>query len=128
MPVFIKKDDFIDVTVLVGKDGFYYEDGDQDSPKDCVEERFTFRRPSWGDVKKILSSSSVVSPEGAYNVDLWKFIDGRLKALLVGWSLKDAEGKPVQVSTETIDSLDPKLTTFLNDRLDATLGNLANIR
>jgi hypothetical protein len=103
------------------KDGglVFYEDGQPS--ENAKEERFVFKRPNWGDWKKINTDIVSVSDTGQSTINLHKFIDLRMKILLKSWTLKDAAGKPLPVSPEVIDKLKPALVTYLNRRLEDQL-------
>jgi hypothetical protein len=80
--------------------------------------RFVFRPPNWGDTKSIMSACSQIGQEGRLTFDGYKFIDMRLKRLLVDWSLTDEKEKRLPVTEENIEQLPASVVSYLNEKLE----------
>jgi len=93
---------------------------DKELPKDVEAEKesFCFKPPAWGDVKAVMSSCSVLGKEGAMSFDAYKFLDSRMKRLLVDWTLKDENGGRLPPTEENIDKLPSSVVTYLNEQLE----------
>ena len=93
------------------------DDDESKSPKE-EKETFSFKTPAWGDVKRIMSNCSIIAQDGQVSFDGYKFLDARMKGLLVAWSLKDEKENPLKVTEENIDKLPSTVVTYLNGKLD----------
>jgi hypothetical protein len=80
--------------------------------------KFSFRPPTWGDTKTIMSACSQMGSDGKITFDGYKFIDMRLKRLLVDWSLTDEKEKRLPVTEENIENLPPSVVSYLNEQLE----------
>jgi hypothetical protein len=77
-----------------------------DAKKDGeVSVTFEFRKPSWGDTRKIMGSSAKVDGEGNATIDTYKFMDATLKTLMVDWDIKGEDGKKATLDGNGIDEL-----------------------
>lgn len=80
--------------------------------------KFVFRSPNWGDTKAIMSACSQIGQDGKLSFDGYKFIDFRLKRLLVDWSLADDKEKRLPITDENVEQLPYSVVTYLNEKLD----------
>jgi hypothetical protein len=112
MSLLVSKTETVDIDIYyVMKDGnlVFLKDGTPDSTK----ETFTFRKPSWADFKKMMSSSASIDGQGGMSMDPYKFMDVRIKTLLCKWTLKEDDGKDIPLTPENIDCLPVPLMDHL---------------
>jgi len=80
--------------------------------------KFSFRTPTWGDTKTIMSMCSSIGQDGKIAFDGYKFIDARIKKLLVDWSLTDDKEKRLPLTEENIERLPSSVVAYLNEQLE----------
>jgi len=75
--------------------------------------RTTWRRPTWRDQNSIMTQATRrINTEGEninIEIDPVTYRDLKLKKCLVGWDILDNDGKPVDVTPDTIDLLPPEI-------------------
>lgn len=124
MSLLVTEDDIFDVVVKYSdKDRLVIFEDDK-APEDCKSETFTFKKPSWYEIRKMMSES-LIPTAGTVVLNPYIFMDVKLKALMVRWTLKDKEGKLLKLSYENIDMLHPSLCDHLSSKIDAMLGTAA---
>jgi hypothetical protein len=125
MGLLIDNEATFDVIVKYIEDGekliFYEKEDKIPEGKIVGEETFAFKRVSWSDFKLMMSESIIVSG-GAISLNPYVFMDIKFKLLLKKWSLKDKNGKPLELNIKNIDNLNPQLCEYLNKKLDLALG------
>ncbi|MFW6122367.1 MAG: hypothetical protein ACOC80_15910 [Petrotogales bacterium] len=77
-----------------------------------------WRLMTWGKQNDITSKCEKYSPNGVPDIDWIRYRDMRLKTSLVGWDLKDDEGRPVPCNSETINMVPPHVVIALLDKYD----------
>src|SRR3990172_4896326 len=98
----------------------FYKEGEK-VPETAKRESFTFRKPRWSDMRRMMSDSIIPTGMGVV-INPYVFMDIKLKQLLQDWTLKDENGKKVKVDAEHIDMIHPALCDHLNAELDKILG------
>ncbi len=79
---------------------------------------FTFKRPSWVEMRMIMSNAVIVNANsGQAIIDPYKLMDTKIKLLLKDWDLKNDKGK-IPVTPDSIDNLHPTLVQYLFDKLN----------
>jgi hypothetical protein len=97
----------------------FYGDGEK-IPETAKRETFTFRKPRWSDMRRMMSESIMPTGMGVV-INPYVFMDIKLKQLLQDWTLQE-KGKKVKVDAEHIDMLHPALCDYLNAEVDKILG------
>lgn len=87
-------------------------------PLNVQTDKFVFRIPNWGDTKSIMSACSQVGADGKIAFDGYKFIDLRLKKLLMDWSIMDDKEKRLPITDENISMLPFSVVMYLNEHLE----------
>lgn len=117
MKLFVSKSDRIEIEIYA----FNIEKGGEkcidaamekkDIPKEKEFEtlKFIFQRPSYADNRAILSASQVVTSDGNINGNPFELQGHILSKLLVGWDLKDEDGKEIEFTPKNLGALDPTL-------------------
>lgn len=100
----------------------YKEDGSlqilKDGEPDGKTDTFTFRRPNWGDIRTMNSYAVLVDAvSGKAIIDPYKYMDIKIKMLLVGWTLKQGE-EDLPLSADNVNRLDPILFQSLFEKLE----------
>jgi hypothetical protein len=129
MSFFIEKEDVLDVECYIGSvNGITVCTGSEKEMKakgvtEYEKTHFKFKRPNFRDQSEIMDASIAyeVTGEARFQLSLMKM--NRLLYLLQEWSLKDSEGKPVEVKEETIEKLDPIIGSYLSGHLDVYLDS-----
>lgn len=117
MSLLINDSDTFPVEVLFTKE----ENGTFVFGKGDSKETFTFKRPTWNEMRLIMSSSVIINAaNGQGLVDPYKMMDLKIKSLLKDWSLKDGENK-LPLTNENIDKLNPDLIQYLFAKLNEGL-------
>ena len=115
MGLLVKKE-MIEIRVCYEeKDGTlaFFEEGETSHPE-AKTDTFVFRKPNWGDIRKIMSSAAKTSSDGqAITIDFYAMADARVKQLLESWSLKRDNGDALPPTAENVDSLAPKLVQYV---------------
>jgi hypothetical protein len=65
-----------------------------------------------------MSACSQIGQDGKIVFDGYKFIDLRIKKLLVDWSLSDEKEKRLPITEENIDRLPSSVVAYLNEQLE----------
>lgn len=118
MPLLIQQEDQISVDV-------WYKDEGSDlklsakAEDGMTKETFSFRKPSWGTLSKIMAESLVVLPSGNVTINPIVFSDLKVRLLLSSWTLKDKTGKTIPINGENMSKLHPDLWSFLGEKMDA---------
>ena len=107
-----------------GSISYYEDEGPQ--PSNVITEIFTFRKPTWADVRNMMSASATLVNDGTLKVDPWKLMDIKVKSLLVEWTLLDSAKKKLPINARNIDLLYPTLISKLNDKIEAVLSSQIN--
>jgi len=130
MGLIIDNEATFDVVVKYIEDGenlvFYEKEDKIPEGKTGETETFAFKRVSWSDFKLMMSESIIVSG-GSISLNPYVFMDIKFKLLLKKWSLKDKNGKPLELNIRNIDNLNPQLCEYLNKKLDLSLGTPVEI-
>jgi len=131
------KDERIDVKVCYKKNAknkLEFADPDKDlgeEESNYTREAFTFIRPGWGQLKTIFSESITVSPDGEWKVDPWKYMDAKVRHLLVDWTLKEEDDnkvlRKVPVTRANINRLEFELVSYLNKEIDLQFGETTSL-
>ena len=121
MPLLVDETNIFDIEVCYReeKDLIFYDE--LPIPGDVIKEKFTFKKPSWRDFRQMMSSSCFAH-NGVMTLNPYVFMDLKIKLLLKGWTLTK-DSKPLPVTSENIDSLNPSLCTYLAKKVDAFLGD-----
>lgn len=124
MPLLISDNDLFEITVRYKEDGMkilYYEDGET-LPDDAKIEKFKFKYPNWVEQQTIMANALTVDAAGTPFADPYRYMDNKIKTLLKGWTLKDGEGKDVELNIGNIERLNSSLVNYLNTKMDEILG------
>ena len=74
---------------------------------------------NWAEHNEIYSKclTNDTNPEGKVttNIDIIRFRDKKLKACLKNWDVRDDNGAPIPLSSDTIDKLNPQVATEFLD-------------
>ena len=122
MSLLIGENDTFDVECFFVENGtniVFYEK--KDAPEGHQHETFTFKKPSWVELRKMMSESLIPSG-GTAILNPYTYMDLKLKYLLRKWTLKDGDGKPIKVTFEAIDKMHPSLSVYLSGKIDLILG------
>lgn len=122
----IQDNDLFEVPIyFTQKDGrvaFYDNAEGVKVPEGAETETFVFRKPNWLDIRNI--NSAAMSLDGATtkpSIDMFRYMDLKVKTLLKDWTLKDANGAKVQVNVAAINKLHPDLVPHLFAKLEEYL-------
>jgi hypothetical protein len=130
MKILINKDAEIKIDILIGQD----PDGDlrcwekseskPEDVKDSTIESHTvvFRYPTFKDNMLFLDSSLKVSSSGEVMVVSNQLKYTRLVTLLKSWSFLDDSGKPIPVTEEYINLIDPEILEILVSSLEKVIN------
>ena len=87
----------------------------------ATEYSMFFRRPSYVDNVKILDSALKIVNDGEVQVNPILVRYQRFCTLLVKWTLKNEEGKDMEVNKENINQLDPEIANLIVAELEKTI-------
>jgi len=123
MGLLIGEKDVFDVKVAFEEKGnslIFYESNEQ-IPETAKKESFTFHKPRWIDMRRMMSES-IISTGSGIVLNPYVFMDIKIKQLLQDWTLTDTDGKKMKITPESIDNLNPALCDYLNEKIDEVLG------
>ena len=115
MGLLVKKETIEIQVCYEEKDGrlAFFEEG-KPRPSEAKTETFIFRKPNWGDIRKIMSSAAKTSPDGqTITIDFYAMADARVKQLLESWSIKGDNGEALPPTAENVDGLAPNLVQYV---------------
>jgi hypothetical protein len=114
MQLLVSKSDNVKVTVYC-----WEQDGEveashlkSDVPQDinaCEQVEFSFRKPGYADSNIIIRNSNFKMEGEDTTLNVTSFQDQVLRSLLVDWTLKDEDGKKVNVNNVSINNLVPNV-------------------
>lgn len=122
----------ISFVTALGKDGeTLYCDVDEATLKDINESDVDeatiakhtceFRKPSYGDSTAIMDSAIAIA-DGKISVKPSIAAFEKLNRLLVSWSLKDGDDKPVPITPAAIGELEPQVAAVISLLLEEQLS------
>lgn len=119
----ISDNDVVEVKIYFTRNGNSMVFHEKDSaPAEALNETFIFRQPTWVDIKNINSTAVIVDPSsGKPSMDLFRYMDLKIKTLLKEWSLKNDAGEKLQVSASNINKLSPDLVQHLFTKFEEML-------
>lgn len=115
----INENDVFEISVYLTEDGQNMVFHDVASaPIGAKHEIFVFRRPNWSDTKNINSTALVLDASGSPKLDLYRYMDLKVKTLLKDWSLKSSLGEKLPVTASNMNKLHPDLFQHLFTKLE----------
>ena len=112
------------VVGVSGKDSFVTTPGEDEKYASSEELAFTFKRPTWGDTRKIMGRS-VSFVDGKGEIDPYALMDSRIKVLLKSWTLKGEDGKPMEATPENVERLPSDLVEAIHEAMIDLLSTTA---
>lgn len=91
------------------------------APEGAKKETFLFRRPNWADMKAINSGAMTVDATGKPNLDIYRFMDMKIRTLLKDWSLMANPENKLQITQANINKLHPDLLPYLFSKMEERL-------
>jgi len=78
-----------------------------------------WKQLNWAENNEITEKSTYFNQEAGYqDVSIYKYRDLRIKRCLIGWDLKDDNGRDIPFSEDAVDSLPPKAIVSLVGKYD----------
>lgn len=125
MSILIQEDDVFELTVHFGLDEKSIVKV-LDAPEEgCETVTFTFRKPSWKDVRKIVETSYVSNGDGTSFLDPIAYIESKVKVLLKAWTLLDQDKKPIPISK--VDKVPARVMIYVGTKMDDFIGDLLGV-
>lgn len=108
----------IDVYFSDRENSTVFYDNKEKAPADAKSESFVFRKANWADAKVINSSAVTIDAAGKPTMDLYRYMDQKIKTLLKDWTLKGATNEKLPISVVNINKLNPDLIQHLFSKLE----------